>query len=326
MSIHGIDVSGHQGNIDWRKVKASGIQFAMLRAGYGANTVDSEFERNAHGCMEEGIPFGVYWFSYAYTPEMARREAEKCISVIREYKVQYPVCYDFEYDSVRYARQNGVRVTRTLATRLVEAFCGRVEELGYFAMYYSNLDYLERMFAPELRGKYALWYARYASAPGETGIGMWQYRDNGRVDGIRGNVDMDIAYKDFARVISGEGLNHLKRPESTPDSATPEPNDVIRYVVKKGDTLSAIAKQHGVTLQRLISYNHITDPDRIYPGEVIDIPHGENVSAMRFYTVKPGDTLSGIAKKHQTTVKKLQQLNKIKDPDQIYPGQIIQIR
>jgi LysM repeat protein len=155
---------------------------------------------------------------------------------------------------------------------------------------------------------------------------MWQYRDNGRVDGIRGNVDMDIAYKDFARVISEEGLNHLKRPESTPDSATPEPNDVIRYVVKKGDTLSAIAKQHGVTLQRLISYNHITDPDRIYPGEVIDIPHGENVSAMRFYTVKPGDTLSGIAKKHQTTVKKLQQLNKIKDPDQIYPGQIIQIR
>ena len=276
--------------------------------------------------MEAGIPFGVYWFSYAYTPEMARREAEKCISVIREYKVQYPVCYDFEYDSVRYARQNGVRVTRTLATRLVEAFCGRVEELGYFAMYYSNLDYLERMFAPELRRKYALWYARYASAPGETGIGMWQYRDNGRVDGIRGNVDMDIAYKDFARVISEEGLNHLKRPESTPDSATPEPNDVIRYVVKKGDTLSAIAKQHGVTLQRLTSYNHITDPDRIYPGEVIDIPHGENVSAMRFYTVKPGDTLSGIAKKHQTTVKKLQQLNKIKDPDQIYPGQIIQIR
>ena len=190
----------------------------------------------------------------------------------------------------------------------------------------SNLDYLERMFAPELRGKYALWYARYASAPGETGIGMWQYRDNGRVDGIRGNVDMDIAYKDFARVISEEGLNHLERPESTPDSATPEPNDVIRYVVKKGDTLSAIAKQHGITLQRLISYNHVTDPDRIYPGEVIDIPHGENVSAMRFYTVKPGDTLSGIAKKHQTTVKKLQQLNKIKDPDQIYPGQIIQIR
>ena len=107
MSIHGIDVSQHQGSIDWRKVKASGIQFAMLRAGYGANTVDGEFERNARGCMEAGIPFGVYWFSYAYTPEMARREAEKCISVIREYKVQYPVCYDFEYDSVRYARQMG---------------------------------------------------------------------------------------------------------------------------------------------------------------------------------------------------------------------------
>ena len=136
---------------------------------------------------------------------------------------------------------------------------------------------------------------------------------------------MDIAYKDFARVISEEGLNHLERPESTPDSATPEPNDVIRYVVKKGDTLSAIAKQHGITLQRLISYNHITDPDRIYPGEVIDIPHGENVSAMRFYTVKPGDTLSGIAARYGTTYQRLARINGISNPNLIYPGQKIRI-
>lgn len=324
MSIHGIDVSEHQGKIDWEKVKAAGIQFAMLRAGFGKNTLDEEFQRNAKGCGAAGIPFGVYWFSYAYTIEMARQEAERCISAVRGYKVQYPVCFDFEYDSVRYAEQNGVRVTKTLASQLTEAFCQRVEELGYFAMFYSNRDYLERMFSDELREKYALWYAQYASLPSVSGIGMWQYRDNGRVNGIQGNVDMDIAYEDFARVISKAGLNNLKKIESTPESATPEPNDVIRYVVQRGDTLGRIAKRHNVTVERLISYNHLTDPNRIFPGEVLYIPHGENTSAIRYYTVKPGDTLSGIASRYKTTVRKLQQLNNIEDPDKIYPGQILQ--
>ncbi|HIW83224.1 MAG TPA: LysM peptidoglycan-binding domain-containing protein [Candidatus Dorea gallistercoris] len=325
MSIHGIDVSEHQGRIDWSKVKAAGIQFAMLRAGFGKNMPDEEFQRNAKGCGSTGIPFGVYWFSYAYTVEMACQEAEWCVSAIREHKVQYPVCFDFEYDSVRYAEQNGVRVTRSLASQLTEAFCGRVEELGYFAMFYSNRDYLERMFSDELRKKYALWYAQYSSLPSVTGMGMWQYRDNGRIDGIRGNVDMDIAYEDFARVISKAGLNNLKKIESTPESATPEPNDVIRCVVQRGDTLSEIAKRQNVTAERLVSYNHLSDPNRIFPGEVLYIPHGENTSAIRYYTVKPGDTLSGIAGRYKTTVKKLQQLNNIESPDKIYPGQILQL-
>ena len=74
----GIDVSRWQGTIDWEKVKADGVEFAMLRAGYGQGNIDAQFERNAGECTRLGIPFGVYWFSYAYTPAMARREAQCC--------------------------------------------------------------------------------------------------------------------------------------------------------------------------------------------------------------------------------------------------------
>ncbi|MDO4313812.1 MAG: glycoside hydrolase family 25 protein [Eubacteriales bacterium] len=226
MSIHGIDVSEFQGNINWAQVKASGIQFAMLRAGYGSGTIDLQFRKNAEGCNREGIPCGVYWFSYAYTSEMARQEAEQCIETIEEYEISYPVCIDFEYASVRYAESLGVTVTRELAAEIVEAFCRRAEELGYFAMYYSNLDYLERYFDAFLRPRYALWYAQYAPEPETNGQAVWQYRDDGHVDGISGSVDMNIAYYDLAEVISRAGLNRLKEVRRTPEAA-PEPNDVI---------------------------------------------------------------------------------------------------
>ena len=97
-------------------------------------------------------------------------------------------------------------------------------------MYYVNLDFLNRMFDASLRSKYALWYAQYAAEPAVSGMAIWQYSDTGRVNGISGNVDQDIAYYDLANVISRAGLNRLRGEVSTPDSATPEPNDVITYI------------------------------------------------------------------------------------------------
>ena len=274
MSIHGIDVSEFQGRVDWERVRKAGIQFVMLRAGYGAGTIDGEFRRNAEECNRVGIPFGVYWFSYAYTREMARKEADYCIDAIREYEVNYPVCIDFEYASVNYATERGVNVTRTLATEIVEEFCRRVEERGYFAMYYSNLDYMRRMFEQKLKDKYALWYAQYSQEPNVSGMAIWQYSDMGRVDGISGNVDMDIALYDLAKVISRGRFNHLNSDRSTPDSATPEPNEVIEYVVRRGDTLLKIAEKYGTTVKELTYYNCILNPNRLFVGEVILIPLG----------------------------------------------------
>ncbi len=325
MSIQGIDVSEFQGRINWDAVKAADVQFAMIRAGYGAGSVDVQFRRNAQECGRVGIPAGIYWFSYAYTPQMARKEAEYCIETIEEFEIAYPVCMDFEADSVRYANSKGVTVTRELATELVRAFCQRVEELGYFAMYYSNLDYLNTLLDTSLRDKYALWYAQYNTSPSVDGMAMWQYKDNGTVSGIDGPVDMDVAYYDLAGVISKAGLNRLKGKEQPP-AGDPAPGGVIEYTVKRGDTLSGIAAANGTTYQALAAFNGLKNPNLIYQGQIIRIPLGTGAAKPENYTIKYGDTLSGIAKKFGTTVAQLQKWNGIADPNRIYAGTVIRVR
>ena len=194
MTLKGVDVSYHQGKINWKKVKNAGIQFAMLRAGYGKNNVDKQFHNNANGCRVNGIPFGVYWFSYAYTVEMARQEARYCVAAIDQYEIQYPVCYDLEYDSISYARKHGVTIGKTLATKMAVAFCEEVQRLGYKGMNYANLDYTRNMFGTV---PYDLWFARYNATPGRSDMAMWQYTSSGSVPGIAGKVDMNYCYKDY---------------------------------------------------------------------------------------------------------------------------------
>ncbi|WP_251861292.1 GH25 family lysozyme [Clostridium sp. Marseille-Q2269] len=191
--LKGIDVSEHQGKIDWKTVKNSGIQFAILRAGYGKNNIDKQFINNANGCTNVGMPFGLYWFSYAYTEDMARQEAKYCVAQAKKYKLSYPICYDLEYDTVRYAQNNGVTITKSLATKMVNAFCQEVEKNGYFAMNYSNQDFLLNKFDSSLLKRYALWYAWYNPVLNRE-CAIWQYSEKGRVNGITGNVDMNYSY------------------------------------------------------------------------------------------------------------------------------------
>lgn len=201
MIVRGVDVSYHQGAIDWKKVKASGIRFAMLRAGFGKNNIDKQFCANAKGCQNAGIPFGAYWFSYAYTADMARREAQYCIQALRPYEIKYPVSFDLEYDTVSYARKHGVTITRTLATDMAVAFCEEVERMGYMGMNYANLDYMRTMF---FNVPYDLWFARYSAEPGRNDMAIWQYSSAGAVPGIKGRVDMNYCYKDY---IGGESVS-----------------------------------------------------------------------------------------------------------------------
>ena len=207
-----IDVSKWQGDIDWEKVKGH-VDGVMIRAGYGQNNIDSKFERNISECNRLGIPCGVYWFSYAYTEEMARKEAEYCLAAIKPYKVELPVAFDFEYDSIEKAQKNGVGIGKTLATAMCHAFCGTVEAAGYYAMNYTNKDYLSRYFG-ESTLKYDLWLAAWPTnpevdKPPRKDVGIWQYSSRGKVPGIEGNVDMDWAYKDYPAIIAAAGLNGL---------------------------------------------------------------------------------------------------------------------
>ena len=202
----GIDVSQWQGVIDWEAVKASGVEFAMIRAGYGQNNIDPQFKRNADECTRLGIPFGVYWFSYAYSPERAASEARKCIETISPYTLDYPVAWDFEYDSADYIGGKGYTLTEKLCSDMARAFLGEIETARYYPMLYTNADYLARYFDDDIEARYDVWLAQWPTHPDPANppraVGIWQYANDGVVSGITANVvDLDACYKDYPSII-----------------------------------------------------------------------------------------------------------------------------
>ena len=213
----GIDVSKHNGTIDWAKVKGAGIQFAMIRAGYGMNNIDDKAKRNLSECNRLGIPCGVYWFSYACNESQAKKEAQKCLEVIKPYKLDYPVAFDFEYDSVTYAAKMGTKMTKELASKITHAFCREIEAAGYYVLNYSNADYLSRFFDSSVRSAYDLWLAQWPKSPDLSKppeCGIWQYSSTGSVPGINGNVDLNAAYKDYPAIIGKKGGTTVEKTEA----------------------------------------------------------------------------------------------------------------
>lgn len=196
MMLKGIDVSEHQGAIDWSQVKASGAQFTMIRGGYGQNNVDKYFHANAKGATAAGIPIGMYWFSYAYNVDMARNEAKYAVALAKQYNVTWPIAFDLEYDTVSYAAKNGVTITKSMATQMAKAFCEEIKAAGYNTMNYTNPDYLNRYF-DQSQLPYDVWLAQYASQPSISDMSIWQYSSSGSVPGISGRCDMNYAYKDY---------------------------------------------------------------------------------------------------------------------------------
>lgn len=193
----GIDVSYHQGTIDWKKVADSGIEFAMIRAGYGKSTVDEKFIENIVGADTAGLKVGVYWFIYALNEADAIANADKCHETIKLYKdiLDLGVAADYEYDSDNYSIKKGVTQTNESRTRIVRAFLRRLEEYGYKVINYANPDYLKGKFEP--LNEYPLWLAYYTDnetkAKSYNPI-MWQYSSKGSVPGIKGNVDLNYLY------------------------------------------------------------------------------------------------------------------------------------
>lgn len=199
--LKGIDVSYHQGNIDWSKVK---VDFAILRAGYGdainyPKQIDDMFERNYKGCKENGIPCGVYWYSYAQSVEAAKREAKACLKVIKGKKFEYPIFFDLE-ESSQFSKGN--------CDSIVKAFCGEIEKAGYFAGLYMSRSPLQTYISSDVAKRYTLWIAEYNRKCNYSGsYGMWQYSSKGKVAGINGNVDLNYCYTDYPSAIKKAGLN-----------------------------------------------------------------------------------------------------------------------
>ena len=200
----GPDISYHNGNVDIKRIRNAGCKRIGLRAGYGKNNVDQRYVLNAQACYNLGVDVLLYWFSYAYTTDMARAEAEYAAAQAAKYWKSCPIAFDFEYDSVNYARKNGTAITKGLATDMAVAFLQKVKDAGYVPVIYTNRDYLKNYFDMEritaALGTVYVWYARYASSlpAGEADIpDIWQYTSTGRIQGVTGNVDMNRFYTDF---------------------------------------------------------------------------------------------------------------------------------
>lgn len=206
----GIDVSQHQGVINWEKVKNAGIEFAMLRIGYSI-TLDKQFKNNVDGCVKNNIPFGVYLFSYALNADEAIAEADFLLEQIKDLTVEYPVAFDFEYDSFRYMEKMNVIPTAPLINEITIAFCNRIEKAGYYCMNYTNKDFYNNWFDDIVNTKYDLWVAHWGVLEPFKRGGIWQHTSTGKVDGINGNVDLNFAYKNYVDVIQELGLNNLEK-------------------------------------------------------------------------------------------------------------------
>jgi len=202
-SIRGIDVSKYQGVIDWKKVAAAGVEFAIIRMGYrgmneGTLEVDPYFEANMKGASEAGIKTGVYFFSQAITKEEAEEEAKFVLDAIDKYNVTYPVIFDTERVTTYNARANGLSYEQR--TDMCIAFCDKVAAAGYTPMIYANTKYMIMGINLERLAKYDRWFAAYSSnITFPYSFQMFQYSESGSIPGIKGNVDLNISFVDYSK-------------------------------------------------------------------------------------------------------------------------------
>lgn len=194
----GIDVSKWQGDIDWDKVKNDGVEFAIIRAGYrgsvtGSIIEDPYFKANMKGAAAAGIPVGVYFFTQAVNEVEAVEEASAVLKLVQQYQLDYPI-----FIATEGAGGDGLGDYLDVSTRTLvcEAFCRTIENGGYRAGVYASRNWYNNRLETARLDNYYIWLAEYRSVPLYQGYyRMWQHTSKGKVDGIVGNVDLNIAYE-----------------------------------------------------------------------------------------------------------------------------------
>lgn len=205
--LTGIDISEHNGIINWSRVKETGIDFVMLRAGYGKAVCDKRFVENATELERLNIPYGVYWFSYAKNTDDAVKEAYRCLEVLADRKVSFPVAFDWEDDSLANAIKSGVNIRgKELPTAFANAFLDIIAQ-RYTPMLYTNKSYLDQYFSVNLLDKYDFWIASwFTNADPNSPVRyqgyypqIWQHKSTGKISGINGDVDMNYCYREYQK-------------------------------------------------------------------------------------------------------------------------------
>ena len=324
LNYEGIDVSNWQGYIDYEQVKNAGIQVVYIKASQGTNIKDAYFDMNYENAKANGLRVGFYHFLTATNTEEAIEEANFFVSVIQGKTPDCKLVLDYEsFGGV--AREEVNRIARTFMER-VEALTSKE------IMLYSDLSNARNTFDTSLAEDYDLWIAYYEDKNNlvniqtswNTYVGI-QYTDRGSVNGINGSVDRDLYTEEIF-------LNENSEIPNNNENEFPKNTESIEYTVQSGDTLSAIARRYGTTVQELVDINQIQNPNLIYPGEKLRILTNSTMPGTEergtgsiTYTVRRGNTLSQIARAYHVSVQHIVEINDIPDPDLIYPGQKLRI-
>lgn len=204
ISKTGIDVSYHQGEIDWERVAADGVDFVILRVGYrgyetGEINLDDRFHTYINGALDAGLEVGVYFYSQAVTTEEAIEEANFVMEQVQRYDITFPIVYDWEITEAENARTN--KIAPYTVTECAAAFCDTIADGGYTPMMYGSLKFVMFKLDMSKLKDYGFWYAEYKHGYNEPmypyDFQIWQYASDGRVDGIEGDVDMNICFDTY---------------------------------------------------------------------------------------------------------------------------------
>ena len=339
MKTFGIDISVWQKDMNLSQAKAEGVNFAIIRGAYG-NKKDTAFESNYAKAKANNLGVGVYWWTRAVNEAQAKEEAQLLIdNCLKGKQFEYPIYIDIEDKLL-------AGLGKSKVDAIIRSACETLENAGYYAGFYMNADWFKnKCNGSTLAKRFTCWIARWCKAE-QNCYPMWQF--GGETNYIRSNkiagqtCDQDYCYTDFPSIIKSAGLNgyskgtvnvptptiHNTQPATTVITTT----NSVSYTVQKGDTLSKIAAKYGTTYQKIAADNGISNPNKISVGQVLRITTNKTVTTQTvtsnkvYYTVKRGDTLSGIARKYNTSVVKLVMLNGIKNANKIYVNQSIRVK
>lgn len=310
----GIDISEFQGEIDFEEVRRSGIEAVYIRVGAGEYT-DEYFAENYERAKAAGLKIGFYHYVTARSVEEGRRQARFFASLAAGREPDMRLAMDFEYfGSLSVSQINAIS----------EAYLDELTALTKReAVIYSDLSNARNIFSRALAEKYPLWAAQYG-ADEPSANGKWrewvgfQYTDEGRVGGIYGNVDRNIFTEGIFLSDSGR-IDGEKRTTVRARTRT------LTVYVRAGDTLWAIAREYGTTVEAIARENRIVDPNRIFAGERLRITLPARGNGEEIYTVRRGDTPISIAGKFGVTLSALEDRNGLERGEMIYAGDKLSI-
>ena len=310
----GIDISEFQGEIDFEEVRRSGIEAVYIRVGAGEYT-DEYFAENYERAKAAGLKIGFYHYVTARSVEEGRRQARFFASLAAGREPDMRLAMDFEYfGSLSVSQINAIS----------EAYLDELTALTRReAVIYSDLSNARNIFSRALAEKYPLWAAQYG-ADEPSANGKWrewvgfQYTDEGRVGGIYGNVDRNI-------FTEGIFLSDSWRIDGEKRTTVRARTRTLTVYVRAGDTLWAIAREYGTTVEDIARENRIVDPNRIFAGERLRITLPARGSGEEIYTVRRGDTPISIAGKFGVTLSALEDRNGLERGETIYAGDKLSI-